>query len=137
MLNMLKVLRNYGTQEQYVYLLEQIRWGDKRVCSRCGSPEVRKEEGWRGRQSRWLCEWCQYHYSVTGGTIFHGSKLKLESWFDILYYTYGVNKKVKDWSVWGLAGIRANTVCSVRRRVKAALSRPGRSLLKTLLGVLE
>jgi ISXO2-like transposase domain/Transposase zinc-ribbon domain len=59
------------------YLAER-RWPDGFCCPRCGH-----DRGWalRCKAATWECASCGRQTSVTAGTVLHGSKLPLTTWF--------------------------------------------------------
>jgi hypothetical protein len=74
--------------------LERLRWGDEVRCVTCDSANVtflepRDERGRlsnRGHWSRrriWKCNACYRQFSVTVGTVMHGSHLPLTLWLDV------------------------------------------------------
>jgi transposase-like protein len=65
-------------------ILEKVRWPIGLVCPRCANPRITKftmmsKTG--NSRGRYECQQCRYQYSVTVGTLFHGSHLSLEKWF--------------------------------------------------------
>ncbi|MEI8334452.1 MAG: IS1595 family transposase [Chloroflexota bacterium] len=57
------------------YLLER-RWPDGFRCLACGH-----DAAWERRVGRFLCRRCRVETSVTAGTVLHGSRLSLLTWF--------------------------------------------------------
>ena len=83
-------------REDLAYLtLERLRWGDEPTCAHCDSTEhvvffePRDERGRRdarGHWSRrrvWKCYDCGAQFTVTVGTVMHGSHLPLWIWLDL------------------------------------------------------
>lgn len=68
--------------------LERVRWGESFLCPRCGTVGG---EWWAVRRGLRKCAACRRETSVTAGTIFHGSRLPLASWFAAIWYV--VNQK--------------------------------------------
>jgi hypothetical protein len=69
----------YGTEEQCVQALVQVRWGGGFTCSRCGG-----QRAWtwqRQAHAYRVCESCDHQCSVTAGTVMHHTKLPLRRWF--------------------------------------------------------
>ena len=56
--------------------LEWLRWPDGFACPACGTPK-----GWRTADGRWSCAGCARLVSATAGTIFHGTRTPLTTWF--------------------------------------------------------
>src|ERR1051326_7222635 len=71
--------------------LFQLRWPDGKVtCPRCKSGEKIYRRSPKARQAvsyRWTCKSCNkngYGFSLTTGTIFEDTKIRLDKWFQIL-----------------------------------------------------
>ena len=71
-----------------VSYLERVRWGEGFVCPRC---DAVGGDWWAVRRGLRKCGVCRRETSVTAGTIFHGSRLPLRSWFAAIWYV--VNQK--------------------------------------------
>lgn len=62
--------------------LRRVRWPRCFVCTRCGS------RGSCGIVTRRLeqCRSCRYQCSVTAGTVFHGTRVPLLTWFWAIFF---------------------------------------------------
>lgn len=74
-MNILQVIKQFPTQEVCIKHLESVRWSSKPVCPYCQSDKTSKHK--YGHQ----CQKCQKSFSVTVGTIFHDTKIPLQTWF--------------------------------------------------------
>ncbi|TGU74811.1 IS1595 family transposase [Geomonas terrae] len=72
-------LRDFGTEEQCVTALEQMRWPQGFACPTCGSSRFCVV--YHGKVKTCQCKSCHSQTTVTSGTIFHSSKLPLTIWF--------------------------------------------------------
>ena len=70
-----------------VAFLERVRWGEGFSCRFCGADG----DFWVVRRGLRRCAVCRRETSVTAGTIFHGSRLPMTSWFAAIWYV--VNQK--------------------------------------------
>jgi transposase-like protein len=82
--------------DAYEYL-ESLRWPEKPVCPHCGVMGdhyfLKPDNGvsratTRGSVSQrrvWKCRDCRKQFSVTTGTIFHGSKVSLRIWLFVFF----------------------------------------------------
>ena len=68
----------FGDEEACLCYLERVRWADGFVCRFCGTVGG---EWWAVRRGLRRCAVCRRETSVTAGTVFHGSRLPLVSWF--------------------------------------------------------
>jgi transposase-like protein len=77
-------------------LLEEMRWGDTPVCPHCGSERVyflnpangatrKTTRGTMSPRRVWKCGACRKQFSVTTGTIFHGTKIPLRKWILVVF----------------------------------------------------
>jgi len=58
--------------------LSDLRWPGGVECPRCLG---RGRLLWLSARSKWHCYVCRYQFSVTAGTLFHGSHLAVWRWF--------------------------------------------------------
>jgi transposase-like protein len=85
-------------EESAYLLMEKLRWQETGVvCPHCGSlakhyylkprdPEGRRTRTGAVSQRRvWKCKDCRKQFSVTTGTIFHGSKISLRTWLFVVF----------------------------------------------------
>src|SRR5215217_1023257 len=71
-------------------MLEQIRWNGKPVCPHCENEEVYKltakaESKSAVRKGVYKCKACRKQFTVTVGTIFEGSRIKIADWLMAIY----------------------------------------------------
>jgi transposase-like protein len=119
--------------DAYVYV-ENLRWNGHPVCAHCGSDHVnllnpmngisrKTRTGSMSQRRVWKCYTCRKQFSVTTGTVFHGSKVSLEIWI-FLFFEMCANKN-------GLAareverkyGLTAKTSWFVTQRIREAMRR--------------
>jgi transposase-like protein len=96
--------------------LEALRWGDKPMCPYC----KRKSSTPIKNESRHHCNVCNLAFSVTVGTLFHGTRLPLQKWFLAINL---ILENQKDPSVRELATaleVNKNTASFVLRRIRSA-----------------
>jgi transposase-like protein len=61
--------------------LVQMRWPDGFRCPRCGHGRC-----WTNRRHLLVCRQCQHQSSLTAGTILHGSRKPLRTWFLAMWW---------------------------------------------------
>jgi len=115
--------------------LEKLRWGDGFMCPRCGTADG---GWWAVRRGLRKCTVCHHETSVTAGTIFHGSRLPLTSWFAAIWYV--VNQK-NGVSALGLQRVLEfgsyQTAWAWLHKLRRAMVLPGRELLSGVVEVDE
>src|SRR5882672_10549736 len=80
-MDLLSLFEKFGNDERCRMYLEKLRWPEGVRCVRCGSEKVSHIY----KRNQFACDSCQYHFSVTAGTIFHDSHLPLMKWFAAIY----------------------------------------------------
>jgi len=80
-LGLYEFLEDYGSEEQCREALYRLRWPNGYVCPHCGNTtgcEIKERKVYQ-------CHRCHHQTSLTAGTIFHGTKLPLRTWFLAIY----------------------------------------------------
>lgn len=67
-------------QACYEYLF-QLRWPQGFICPKC-----RHTRYWQSARGLFICTRCEYHQSLTAGTILHSTKKPLTTWFKALWW---------------------------------------------------
>ena len=81
----------YVDEEMARELLERVRWPDGPICPNCvvvgGHYRLIPKKGSRSpvREGVWKCRDCRKQFTVTVGTVFHGSKIPLSKWLMAIY----------------------------------------------------
>lgn len=75
-------LARFGTKEQCLDLLIQMRWGGGFACARCGSTSYARMRCRKQVQ----CNRSKHQVGFPAGTVFHRTKLSLTSWFLAIYH---------------------------------------------------
>ncbi len=72
----------FGSEEQCIEYLAELRWPNGYICSTCGG-----HKAWRlkARPRIYQCKACQHQESVTSGTVFHRTRTPLMKWFFVAY----------------------------------------------------
>jgi transposase-like protein len=80
-MDLMTLFEKFGNDEKCRMYLEKLRWPYGVQCTRCGSEKISRIY----KRNQFACDSCQYHFSVTSGTIFHDSHLPLMKWFAAIY----------------------------------------------------
>lgn len=62
--------------------LRRARWPRGFVCPRCGS----RRSSWIATRALEQCAGCRYQCSVTAGTVFHRTRVSLQTWFWAIFF---------------------------------------------------
>ena len=106
--------QKFGTKEQCLAYLAEMKWGCGYVCLRCTSEDFAK--GKKGLNRR--CKQCGYEESPTANTLFHKLKFALPKAFGMVYDLM-LSKKGAN-SIWlsERYGVSQNTAWLFRRKVQ-------------------
>lgn len=86
-MNLIKVAKEFGSEEDCLAYLDWMRWPDGIRCPLCQcdrySKVTRKTQTKNKRPQVYTClnKDCRKQYSATVGTIFHGSHIPIQTWF--------------------------------------------------------
>lgn len=82
-MSLTELFEQYGTELQCEHALEQARWPEGFHCPHCGGAD---HSHFYVKDTRyWQCRTCRSQTSLRSGTIFHGSKLPLRTWFQAMF----------------------------------------------------
>ncbi|MCK4271128.1 IS1595 family transposase [bacterium] len=76
MTSLIELAERFNTKEACLEFLERLRFPDGPECPRCKSRAISRIK----TVHKFQCLKCRYMFSVTAGTIFHGSHLPLNKW---------------------------------------------------------
>jgi transposase-like protein len=108
-----------------VEFLERLRWPDGFVCPLCGWGE-----GWRIADGRFSCRGCARKVSVTSGTIFHGTRTPLTSWFAVAWYMTNQKNGASALGLQRVLGLGSyRTAWTMLHKLRTAMVRPDRDML--------
>src|SRR5947208_2285727 len=88
--NIMDLIESYGSEAKCRTYLEGLRWPNAPSCLRCGSVNVAPIP----HRDQHRCRGCEYHFSVTAGTIFQDSHLPLTKWFLTAYMMIESKKSI-------------------------------------------
>jgi transposase-like protein len=80
-MNLVELVQEFADEAKCRAYLEALRWPDGVKCLRCQSSKVYRI----AKRYQFVCDSCQYQFSVTVNTIFHDSHLPLWKWFLTVY----------------------------------------------------
>jgi hypothetical protein len=78
-----ELFEQYGTESQCEQALEKARWPEGFQCPHCGGAD--HSHFYVHDTKYWQCRRCRAQTSLRSGTIFHGSKLSLRTWFQAMF----------------------------------------------------
>lgn len=122
-MNIVEIFQSLQTQEQAIDYFEEVRWHGKPVCPYCASEKVCRHASGDRTSVRWQCESCHRAFSVTVGTIFHGTHIPLRQWFLLLALMLNAKKSSSSYQIARDLGMRRPTVWSMMHRIRTAMDK--------------
>ncbi len=117
----------FPDEEACLRYLERVRWGDGFVCRFCATVGG---DWWAVRRGLRRCVACRGETSVTAGTVFHGSRLPLASWFAAIWYVVNQKQGVSALGLQRVLGFGSyQTAWAWLHKLRRAMVLPGRELL--------
>ena len=117
-----KQLRNL-TEDEAREILESIRWPDGIVCPKCGSDKGAYElNGKAHRHGVYKCKACRKQFTVTVGTIFEGSHIKISDWLMAIYLMVSSKKGINAHQIHRTLGVTYKTAWFMCHRIRYAMT---------------
>ena len=135
-MNIIEIFQSFQTQEQAIEYLEKVRWRGTPFCPYCKSDKVCRHASGDRASQRWQCWNCERTFSVTVGTIFHGTHIPLKNWFLLLGLMLNAKKSASACQIARDLGIRRPTVWSMMHRVRLAMAKD-QEQAELLYGIVE
>lgn len=117
------------TQEKCIALLEEIRWSGKPVCPYCNSINSTKFN----QSHRYHCNSCFTSFSVTVGTLFHRTHIKLPKWFKAIELVTLTSPNISSRKLAAALGVNRNTAAYMISRIRKCMESQNDSCLKQIL----
>lgn len=121
-MNIIEIFKSFNTQEQAIEHLEKVRWGAEPVCPYCGSTAVGRHASGDRKIQRLQCRDCTRAFSVTVGTLFHGTHIPLRNWFLVLALMLNAKKSASAYQIARDLDMRRPTVWSMMHRIRTAMA---------------
>jgi hypothetical protein len=110
--------QRYGTEEQCQEALFELRWGRGWTCPRCGHGR----HAALARRSLLQCNRCKHQVSLTAGTIFHGTKLPLVTWFQAIYHLSQSKGGISSLELGRRLGVRQPSAWLLKQKLMQAMA---------------
>ena len=109
----------YGTEDDCIQALADLKWPDGFICTKC---RLTKAYHLQSRPRISECANCGHQHSITAGTIFHKTRTDLRKWF-LAAYLIGHDKRgVSALMVSRELGIRYETAWLMCHKLRHALT---------------
>src|SRR5262245_33575085 len=102
--------------------LERLQWPHGPVCPHCGSVSEShyKLQGAAHRAGLWKCKDCREQFSVTVGTVFERSKIKLNVWLQAVFLLCSSKKGMSSHQLHRVLGVSYKTAWFMSHRIREA-----------------
>lgn len=119
-------LTQFKSDEDCWKYIFEIRWPNGFVCPKCKG----NGKHWITEQKLIHCSSCGYQASVTGGTIFHGTRKPLLLWFHIMWWVVAQKTGASANNLMGFMGFGSyETAWSWLQKLRRAMVRTERDKL--------
>jgi transposase-like protein len=126
-LTILEFQQRFGTEEACRAYVFASRWPEGFVCPGCAARNV----GGETRRHLWICTACGRQTSVTAGTVMHGTRLPLRTWFWAAYLVSTFHPGISAKQLQRQLGIGCHeTAWAMLHKLRGAMVAPERELLK-------
>ncbi|MCX6096598.1 MAG: IS1595 family transposase [Candidatus Bipolaricaulota bacterium] len=130
-MNLIELVTQIDSEEKARKFLEKMRWPKGIVCPRCGHPHISRLEAYH----KFECAKCEYQFSVTAGTIFHGTRVALRKWLIVVSLMVESKKGISAKQIERTIGVSYPTAWYMMHRVRSAMKTDGNEA--SLFGILE
>ena len=128
-MTLLDIQHLFDTDDKCREALTKLRWPNGVECPRCHSKRI----AWIKANKQFDCAECEYHFSVTAGTIFNDSHLPLTTWFTAVLLLCEAKKGMSALqlkrTLWGEHRGSYKTAWYLCHRIRAAMKEIERPML--------
>jgi transposase-like protein len=118
--------------------LESIRWPDGPICPHCGCiGRAKRLSGESHRKGLLFCSDCRKQFSVTVGTVFERSKIKLHKWILTSHLMCASKKSMSAHQIHRMLGVTYKSAWFMCHRLREAMNGYGPGLLGGNGGTVE
>ncbi|HPF49562.1 MAG TPA: IS1595 family transposase [Caldisericia bacterium] len=132
-MNLLDITNLFGTHEQCVEKLEEIRYSKGVYCPYCGSYSTTTHKDPTRDTKRWQCKDCHKSFTVLTKTMFHHTRLPLPKWFMAIFLLANAKKSISSRQLSRDIGVTVKTGYRISVQIRKALLGSDRNLLKGIV----
>jgi transposase-like protein len=115
-IDLVALFTEYGSDEACRAYLEALRWPDGVDCPNCGGRSISRIK----TRKQFDCNACRKRFSVTTGTVFHGSHLSLPKWFAAVFLMTEAEKRMSASQLGRTLDVAPKTASYLCHRIPAA-----------------
>ena len=126
-LTILEFQQRFATEEACRAYVFASRWPEGFICPGCAA----RKGGGETRRHLWICTSCGRQTSVTAGTVMHGTRLPLRTWFWAAYLVSTFHPGISAKQLQRQLGIGSHeTAWAMLHKLRGAMIAPEREPLK-------
>jgi len=134
------IASHFSNDDSARELLERLRWSNGRACPHCGSLESyqlkpKSESKKPVRKGVYKCKACRKQFTVTVGTIFEDSHIRLHKWLLAIQLLCSSKKGMSAHQLHRMLNITYKSAWFMAHRIRYAMNQP--PLADKLQGVIE
>lgn len=139
-LNLVTLAQQYSDEDKARELLESMLWPDGPVCPHCKNHKekaiyrLQSKEGSKTRKGVCKCGACRKQFTVTVGTVFEASHIKISTWLMAIFIMCSAKKAVSSHQLHRMLGVTYKTAWFMSHRIRFAFADDKKIKLK---GVVE
>ena len=119
-------IAEFADEDKARAFLEKLRWPEGAVCPHCGSVESYKlnpkpDSERPVRKGVYKCKYCKKQFTVTVGTIFEGSHIKIGKWLAAIYLMCSSKKGISAHQLHRSLGITYKSAWFMAHRIRYAM----------------
>lgn len=113
------LLKHFQSEDTCIEFLKKQRWNNKPVCPHCGSMKKPYEtnRGYKCSEKE-----CRKKFSITTGTIFENTKIKLSLWYAAIYIASAHKKGISSHQLARDLGVTQKTGWFMLMRIREAMT---------------
>jgi transposase-like protein len=106
--------------------LEALRWPSAPICPHCGIVgehyPIKSKPKTGAREGLYKCRDCKQQFTVTVGTIFEGSHVKLNVWLQAVFLLCSSKKGMSSRQLHRMLGVTYKTAWFMSHRIREAMT---------------
>jgi transposase-like protein len=135
-LNLREINKHVESEADAYGLLEKLRWPEGPLCPHCGNRKayfLKPANGVSRKNSTnskspsqrrvWKCASCRKQFSVLTGTIFHGTKVPIQTWLMVMVQMCSAKNGISAREVERMHGVTPETAWHMLHRLREAMKR--------------
>ncbi|MCP9753412.1 IS1595 family transposase [Ferruginibacter sp. HRS2-29] len=133
--NLKELMQKMSNEDVCRSYMEEMRWQGAPFCPHCNSTKPYRLKD--GKTFRCSNKGCRKNFTVTVGTVFENSKVKLSTWMAAIYLCTAHKKGVSSLQLSRDLGITQKTAWFVLHRVRLIMSDPAPAPMENIVEVDE